>query len=207
MGLAMDRTDALAAELAAAARRSRRYLLGITGVGGAGKSTLAADLARRIAGACVVPMDGFHLPNAELDRLGIRDRKGAPHTFDAEAFVAMVERLAAAPATTVAAPRYDRAIHEPVADAIVVPAAAPLVIVEGNYLLLHSPPWNRLPTLLDAVWFVDTPIETAMARLRRRHLAGGCTAEQADRKIAGNDRPNADLIRATRGRADRVVGL
>ena len=65
------------------ATRERR-ILGIVGPPGAGKSTLAATLlAAHGAAVQVVPMDGFHLANSELERLGRHQRKGAPDTFDA----------------------------------------------------------------------------------------------------------------------------
>lgn len=191
-----------------------RYLLGIAGPPGAGKSTLAAALAREVNrlrrddhAAIVVPMDGFHLTHAELAARGIGDRKGAPHTFDAEAFVQTVHRLAAVPPMTVLAPRYDRARHEPVADAILVPPHAALIVIEGNYLLLDEAPWRDVPMLLDEVWHLDVRLETALGRARRRHLAGGCTPAEADAKLARNDRPNAERIAAAAPRADRVVRL
>src|SRR5579884_2593077 len=60
-----------------------RVLLGITGPPGAGKSTLADAVVAAVGdAAALVPLDGFHLPQAELVRLGRRDRMGAPDTFD-----------------------------------------------------------------------------------------------------------------------------
>src|SRR6478735_5447282 len=97
----------------------RRRVLGITGAPGSGKSTLAASLAALLSpAAAVLPMDGFHLANAELERLRRRDRKGAPDTFDADAYVSVLRRLRSGDDSVVHAPAFDRVIEEPVADAI-----------------------------------------------------------------------------------------
>ena len=75
----------------------RRRLLGIVGNPGAGKSTLAAAVMQALGpDAALVPMDGFHLAQVELDRLGARDRKGAIDTFDAGGLVSLLRRLHAA---------------------------------------------------------------------------------------------------------------
>lgn len=186
----------------------RRWLLGVTGPPGGGKSSFAAALARRAAehvATAVVPMDGFHLPNAELDARGIRDRKGAPHTFNVEAFVRLLDELRRTPPRRVAAPKYDREVHEPVADAVEIGEDVRLVIVEGNYLLLDDPPWDRVRRRLDETWYIATPIDEAMRRIRARHIEGGCTPAKADAKVIRNDRPNAALVERTRPRADRVI--
>ncbi|NEE25652.1 nucleoside/nucleotide kinase family protein, partial [Streptomyces sp. SID7982] len=61
----------------ALADTGQRRILGIAGPPGAGKSTLADRLVAALDGrAALVPMDGFHLAAAELDRLGRADRKG-----------------------------------------------------------------------------------------------------------------------------------
>ena len=136
--------------------RGTRCLLGLTGVPGAGKSTLAARLAAHAgASAIAVPMDGFHLANAELARLGRRERKGAPDTFDAAGYVALLRRLRdPVVGEVVYAPAFHREIEEAIAGEIAVPADVPLVITEGNYLLLNGP-WAAVRPLLDEVWFVE----------------------------------------------------
>ena len=183
-----------------------RRILGLVGVPGAGKSTLAARLAVFVgAEAVVVPMDGFHLANAELARLGRRERKGAPDTFDAAGFVALLRRLRdPAEGETVYAPAFHREIEEAVAGEIAVPAGLPLVITEGNYLLLDGP-WAAVRPLLDEVWFVEGDEPVRQERLLARHVAHGRTPEAARAWIASTDEPNADLIRHSRERADWVV--
>lgn len=108
----------------------RRVLLGLAGAPAAGKSTLARAMvegvdARLGAGtAAYVPMDGFHLSNAQLDRLGLRGRKGAPETFDVDGYVHLLRRLRSRQAGTVYAPDFDRDLDEPVAAGIAVPPQA-----------------------------------------------------------------------------------
>lgn len=179
----------------------RRRLLGLVAAPGAGKSTLAQLLAQALGGqAQVVPMDGFHLAQSELERLGRADRKGAPDTFDSAGYVALLRRLRQA-GETVYAPAFRREIEEPVAGAIAVPAAVPLVITEGNYLLLEAPHWREVAALLDEVWYLDVDDNLRRERLLRRHVAHGRSPEAARQWVERTDEPNALLIEATRARA------
>lgn len=186
----------------------RRRMLGITGSPGAGKSTLSTVLVDALsADAVLVPMDGFHLANAELERLERRDRKGAIDTFDAAGYVALLRRLRNPAEQCVYAPVFWRKIEEPIANAIPVRADVPLVITEGNYLLQDSAGWAPVRGLLDEVWFLDLPEDVRLDRLIRRHEAYGKTPEQARAWSKGTDQRNADLIEAARHRADLVVHL
>lgn len=184
-----------------------RYLLGVAGAPGAGKSTFAAVRASRQAAdgipTVVLPMDGFHLPQAELVRLGRRDRMGAPDTFDVDAFVAMLDRLRRPGVVT--APGFDRTIEEPVPDAIEIGAAIRFVIVEGNYLLHDRDGWERVRPLLDRVIFLAPDDRLRRERLVARHIAFGKTPAEAEAWVARSDDPNAALVAATAHRADDVV--
>ena len=187
-------------------RRSGRALLGLVGPPGAGKSTLAAALQAEFAAiAQVVPMDGFHLANVELERLGRRGRKGAPDTFDSAGYVALLRRLLAQPDDEVVyAPEFRREIEEPIANAIPVFARTQLVITEGNYLLLEDGPWAQVKGLLDEVWYVDIPDEVRLHRLTKRHEQFGRSPGAAAEWVANTDEPNARLIEASRARATFV---
>jgi len=186
--------------------RSGRVLLGLAGPPGAGKSTLAAALQAEFSSvAQAVPMDGFHLADAELERLGRRDRKGAPDTFDADGYVALLRRLLAqGDDEVVYAPEFRREIEEPVAGAIPVLARTQLVITEGNYLLLDEGPWAQVKGLLDEVWYVDIDDSVRIERLTQRHRQFGRSAEDAAAWVAGTDEPNARLIEASRARASFI---
>ncbi|WP_203652836.1 nucleoside/nucleotide kinase family protein [Demequina activiva] len=202
----MSGFDQAVARARALADTGTRQVLGIVGAPGAGKSTLASALADAVD-AVVVPMDGFHLAQRELERLGRADRKGAPDTFDASGFVALLRRLQTADAPVTYAPEFRREIEEPIAGAIAVPRDAPLVIVEGNYLLVDEPPWDQVPRLLDECWFVELDEHVRLDRLIARHEAHGRTPEQARAFAEGSDQANAALIAGTRERADWVIRL
>lgn len=186
-------------------QRPGRQLLGIAGPPGTGKSSLAQALVGAIgdsAVAQIVPMDGFHLANAELARRGLTHCKGAPDTFDAAGFVALLHRLRrAGPAETVMAPEFHRAMEEPVAGSIAVQPATRLVIVEGNYLLLPDGDWAAVGPLLDDTWYLDTDDTLRRTRLVERHRQFGRSAEAARAWVDETDEPNARLIATYRERA------
>src|SRR4051794_5128683 len=180
-----------------------RRILGIAGPPGGGKSTVArAVVAELGAEAQLVPMDGFHLAQAELVRLGRRDRMGAPDTFDAAGYVALLRRLPG-DEPVVYAPEFRREIEEPIAGAIAVPREVPLVVTEGNYLLL----WPEARALLDEAWYVETDEELRVQRLIQRHIEFGKTPEYARAWVMRSDERNAELVATTAAAADVLVRL
>jgi pantothenate kinase len=196
-----------AIERASALAGAGRALLGIAGCPGAGKSTLSDAITGSVRSSAVVPMDGFHMLNEDLVRLGRRDRKGAPDTFDADAYVALLDRVRRQTSEVITAPRYDRAASVPIPGAIVVDPHVALVITEGNYLLVDQPPWTAVRPLLDEVWFVDVEDAVRISRLIARHIEFGMSPDEARDWVMRSDEANAAVVAATRDRADAVVRL
>lgn len=195
--------------LTAADAKPGRFLLGITGPPGAGKSTLANALAASVLDegrkAGLAPLDGFHLSNETLDSLGLLSLKGAPQTFDAEAFVGYLRRLRDDPRTTVLWPDFDRSAERAVPGAISIVASTRLVITEGNYLLLEQPPWHEVRRLLDQAWYLDVPAEILRRRLIDRAMAYGHPADHAVRHVDESDLRNAELVAQTKHLADLII--
>lgn len=196
----------LAQRARALSASGRRRILGITGTPGAGKSTVTdALLAALGSDAVAVGMDGFHLADAELVRLGRRDRKGAPDTFDVDGYVALLLRLSAQTTGTIYAPLFDRGLEEPIGSAVAVAAGIPLVITEGNYLLHDGDGWDAVASHLDEVWFLDVDAEERRRRLISRRLSHGHPADEAAAWVRDVDERNAAVVERARDRADLVV--
>jgi pantothenate kinase len=197
--------------LAAVDAQPRRFLLGITGPPGAGKSSLAHTLAASVldqrgrTAALVAPLDGFHLSNETLDSLGLLSLKGAPQTFDATAFVGHLRRLRDDPDATVLWPDFDRSAERTVPDSIVITASTRLVITEGNYLLLEQPPWHEVRELLDQVWYLDVPADILRRRLIDRSMAYGRSEDDAVRHVDESDLRNAELVARAKPLADLTI--
>jgi len=182
-------------------------VLGVVGPPGAGKSTLAEAVVEALGErAVLVPMDGFHLADMELARLGRSDRKGAPDTFDAAGYVQLLRRLVERADEVVYAPVFRRELELAEAGALPVPRSVPLVVTEGNYLLLDGP-FAPVRTLLTECWYVDVQPDLRLERLVARHERHGRTRAAALQWVEHTDEPNARLIEATRERADVVVRL
>lgn len=152
-----------------------------------------------------VPMDGFHLADAQLDRIGALARKGAPDTFDAAGYAHLLERLKYETDDAVYVPGFDRELEQPLAAALVVLPSARLVITEGNYLLLGEPRWQRARRAMDAVWFVCADESIRVERLVARHIRFGKSPEEARDWVATTDQRNARLVEGTLASADRVI--
>ncbi|GAB7066290.1 nucleoside/nucleotide kinase family protein [Mycobacterium hodleri] len=215
MSIEQDVQDATLDQLVAWAKAlvvdGERRVLGLTGAPGAGKSTVAEQLVTALGPdvAVLVPMDGFHLANDVLLDLGRRDRKGAHDTFDDGGYARLIATLRAQRAddAIVYAPRFLREIEESIGSSIPVPPTVPLVVTEGNYLLLDVDAWPAARSGIDEVWFLAPDTDVRHQRLLRRHEAYGKSPEDAAFWALGPDERNAQLIESTAGRADRIVRL
>ena len=188
-----------------------RRILGFTGAPGAGKSTVAEQLVTALGpdAAVLVPMDGFHLANEVLIDRGRRDRKGAHDTFDDCGYARLLAALRALRVgdPIVYAPRFHRELEESIGSSIPVSSTVPLVVTEGNYLLLESDAWPTARSHVDEVWFLAPDTDVRHDRLLRRHEAYGKSPEDAAFWAFGSDERNATLIESTASRADRIVRL
>lgn len=178
-----------------------RTVLAIAGLPASGKSTLAESVVqklnresdRTVPEAALLPMDGYHLDNRLLESRGLLTRKGAPETFNAHGFCDAVKRLSSATRETFH-PKFDRQMDLSIAQSIVIHPKTPIVVVEGNYLLLKSAPWNALREVFDATVFVCPTLDEILARLNQRWAKHGLDVEAATVRARGNDLPNAELI-------------
>ena len=152
-------------------------------------------------------MDGYHLAQTALEELGLAAVKGAPHTFDGDGFVALLDRLKRSPVETIWAPKFDRDLEDSIAASIPVAPEVSLVITEGNYLLLDKMPWATARSLLDEVWYIDLSDDVRHERLEARHRRFGRSPEEAHERTYGTDEANAKLIAATKPAADAIIHL
>ncbi len=200
----------LADVLQARAASGDRVIVALAGAPGSGKSTLADKLAGKLNGrqaglAAVLPMDGYHYDDLHLVPAGLRPRKGAPHTFDVGGLFHTLGRMRARDEAEVAVPVFDRKIEIARAGARLIGAEVPVIVVEGNYLLLKQPPWDRLLPQFDVTVMVDVPEHVLRSRLRGRWDRLGLTESQISEKLEENDLPNGRVVRAESVAADYLI--
>ena len=201
----------LARRAAALVPTGGRAILGIVGAPGSGKSTLSEQLLDELrrqrpdGWVAHIPMDGYHLADDQLRRLGSLNRKGAADTFDAGGYAHLLARTRAEHADWIYVPGFERTLEQPIAAALVVPPAARLIITEGNYLLLDQPEWRAAREQMDQVWYVITEPSLRQERLVARHIQFGKQPDAARDWVHTVDEPNAVLIDEGASRADILI--
>lgn len=197
-------------------RETGVVVIGIAGAPGVGKTTLAEQLMASLnldesdpeqQRFAHIPLDGFHLSDQELTRLSLLERKGAPGTFDAYGYAALLKRLREPRDSAVYAPGFERTIEQPIAGVIPVYPLVRTVITEGNYLLLDRPGWREVRAQCTEVWYCEQDEDLRLERLTQRHILFGKSPAAAAEWVARVDEPNARLIEATKNRVDLVMGL
>lgn len=184
---------------------NRRVIVGIVGSPGSGKSTLALQLHRQLGpSSAVIPMDGFHLSQQQLEDQGKANRKGAPDTFDVDGFLHILTRVREEK-EEVYIPAFDRSQENPIAASILITSVNKIIVVEGNYLLLSQPRWNQVESFLDTKWFLNPSFELRLQRLVHRHISHGKSQAEAERWVSDVDEINATLIEQDMQRADLVI--
>jgi pantothenate kinase len=121
--------------------------------------------------------------------------------------VNLLRRLHSREDAIVYAPLFDRSIEESIGSAIPISRDVPLIITEGNYLLIEDPDWEQVRGLLDESWYVEPGDEERRRRLVARHVEFGRHPDEAHERSHGVDERNAEMIKATKKNASRVVRL
>lgn len=203
------------AKLRQRAINQQRQIIGLAGLPGSGKSTLAAYLKHKLSRELgeriqTVSMDGFHLSKAQLNAqpnaTELFARRGAPWTFDGQAFSQALIEFKTKPNQALCWPDFDHAKGDPEPDAIRITPATSLLLVEGLYVFHDQHGFDLGAHQLDEKWFLDVPFSEAMSRLCLRHQqAWNMSKTDARAWIAKNDQLNAEITQATRQHADWLI--
>ena len=186
-----------------------RVIIGLIGKPGVGKSTLSSYLLKKLPKktTALVPMDGFHLSNAQLNKLGRVDRKGAPDTFDSHGYVDLLRRIKTDTSNDIYFPIFHRDIEESISAEGVIHPHTSLILTEGNYLLLENDGWSQVAETLTESWFLDVDNERRMARLVARHIKYGKSPEAAHAWANGTDERNSQLVESAKFKSDVIIYL
>jgi len=196
----------------------KRYLIGIAGIPGSGKTTLANVVAKAVNEAVddpriaeAISMDGYHLTRKQLSAMPNAEeahaRRGAAFTFDVDAYLDLVIDLRNPPTKPIVAPTFDHRRKDPRPGDVCIVRETRVVIVEGNYIALNEPLWKDAKALFDEVWFVEVDFEVARRRLRERHVRAGIvsTLEEGDKRASENDLVNGEEILDKRLPVDEII--
>ena len=186
-----------------------RSIIGIVGKPGAGKSTVVEEIQSRFGSnaVCIIPMDGYHLSNEELIKLGRRERKGAPDTFAVSEFIELLKSVKSNYSTAHRFPIFHREIEASVADEGIVLTTSRVIVTEGNYLFSREHGWDGLFELLDYTWFIEVDDQIRIPRLIARHIEFGKTPEEAEAWVWRSDDSNAKFIDSTADRASNIIKI
>lgn len=192
-----------------ALKHSGRFIIGIVGKPGAGKSTLTSHLIENLPkdSVSLVPMDGYHLSNLQLKNLGLSDRKGAFNTFDSNGYVSLLKRINTETDQDIYYPVFHREIEESYAADGVVLANTKIVLTEGNYLLFDKAGWEKVATELTEIWYININDDVRIDRLVKRHEFYGKDKESALNWATGTDEINAKIIESTAVKADVIINI
>jgi len=170
----------------------KRYFIALAGPPASGKSTISEKLNEdlNIKGfpSDILQMDGFHLDNAILSSQNLLPRKGSPETFDVMGLKSFLIRLANEPEVIV--PIFDRSLELSRSSAVTISENKKIIIVEGNYLLLNSQPWNELNNYFDSRVMIHCEESVLEKRLIDRWKGFDLTLDQINQKVYENDLPN-----------------
>jgi len=192
-----------------ALKHSGRFIIGIVGKPGAGKSTLTTHLIENLPkdSVSLVPMDGYHLSNLQLKNLGLSDRKGAFNTFDSNGYVSLLKRINTETDQDIYYPVFHREIEESYAADGVVLANTKIVLTEGNYLLFDKAGWEKVAAELTEIWYININDSVRIDRLVKRHEFYGKDKESALNWATGTDEINAKIVESTAARADVIINI
>ncbi len=192
-----------------ALKHSGRFIIGIVGKPGAGKSTLTSHLIENLPkdSVSLVPMDGYHLSNLQLKNLGLTDRKGAFNTFDSNGYVSLLKRINTETDQDIYYPVFHREIEESYAADGVVLANTKIVLTEGNYLLFDKAGWEKVAAELTEIWYISINDSVRIERLVKRHEFYGKDKKSALNWATGTDEINAKIVESTAARADVIINI
>lgn len=136
------------------------------------------------------------------DGMLLKTIKGAPETFDV---TKMYEALLRLQHDNILWPIYDRNIHDPLEDCLIVDKD--IVLIEGNNLLLDEEPYKKLKHLYDFSIYITTDEEVVRQRLIQRKAKGGLSYSEAVAFYNASDRKNVCRILRNTSEADITMKL